>query len=131
MTETGLPPVQTLPDCMMPDGADPCKAYSELRAAYDKAISEGRELREQVARSEAENGHYHDRAIKAEARERAAREALPLLHNVWCMGAQERDSEWEYQWRQLMQAVELALTAAGYKTAGHGRNAALRAGERT
>lgn len=47
---------------------------------------------------------------------------LQLLYNVWCMGAQERDREWEYQWRQLMQAIEIELTAAGYKLPQHGGN---------
>lgn len=29
----------TLPDCMMPDGADPCVGYTELRLFAEKAIS--------------------------------------------------------------------------------------------
>ena len=41
-----LPPVKTLPDCMMPDGADPCIAYQEL-AAHDSALqAENVRLRE-------------------------------------------------------------------------------------
>ena len=30
---------ETLPDCMMPDGADPCVAYQELRADRDRLES--------------------------------------------------------------------------------------------
>jgi hypothetical protein len=51
---------------------------------------------------------------------------LALLYNVFCMGAQERDKEWEYQWRQLMQAIELELTAAGYKVGTGVENARSR-----
>lgn len=39
---------------------------------------------------------------------------LPLLFNVFNMIAQDRDEDWNEQWRELMKAVELELTRAGY-----------------
>ena len=35
----------TLPDCMMPDGADPCLAYQELQAELARVREERDELR--------------------------------------------------------------------------------------
>lgn len=32
--------VVTLPDCMMPDGADPCRGYQELRERAERAEAE-------------------------------------------------------------------------------------------
>ena len=35
-----------LPDCMMPDGADPCAGYHELQDNYDKLEAEVKRYRE-------------------------------------------------------------------------------------
>lgn len=39
----------TLPDCMMPDGADPCKGYQELRSELDRLRAEVERLEERLA----------------------------------------------------------------------------------
>jgi hypothetical protein len=36
----------TLPDCMMPDGADPCRGYHELRAENERLEAELTETKE-------------------------------------------------------------------------------------
>jgi hypothetical protein len=38
----------TLPDCMMPDGADPCKAYSELLVERDHLRTEYERLKQML-----------------------------------------------------------------------------------
>lgn len=40
----------TLPDCMMPDGADPCRAFLKLQAERDRLRAERDAERERVAR---------------------------------------------------------------------------------
>ena len=35
----------TLPDCMMPDGADPCRAYKELLAEVERLRAENEKLK--------------------------------------------------------------------------------------
>jgi hypothetical protein len=39
----------TLPDCMMPDGADPCRGYHELRAKNERLAAFLDELAERMA----------------------------------------------------------------------------------
>ena len=40
----------TLPDCMMPDGADPCRGYQELRERAERAEAELAALRQDARR---------------------------------------------------------------------------------
>jgi hypothetical protein len=72
--------MKLLPDCMMPDGAEPCKAYSELYAELqrERTIARGLEFADANAK------HKLESALgAAEARVRELEEAL-------CRCAEER-----------------------------------------
>jgi len=41
--------VDILPDCMMPDGGDPCKAFQKMHADYQKLEQDNKTLRAAIA----------------------------------------------------------------------------------
>ena len=51
---------------------------------------------------------------------RKTADPLNLLFNVYCMANQERDAEWEAQWRELVQAIEVELVRNGRQMPTHG-----------
>lgn len=52
---------EVLPDCMMPDGADPCIGYQQLRASLSAAEAENAKLKEQ-------NNQYREEIFEAAKR---------------------------------------------------------------
>lgn len=52
----------TLPDCMMPDGAEPCKAYQELYAALRQREEMLREIVQSYDAQYGVSSHAIDRA---------------------------------------------------------------------
>ena len=64
-----LPPLKPLPDCMMPDGAQPCIAFSNLEAEIERlnqtfALRE-KSLQDEIKRLRDENKSLAEKTIKA------------------------------------------------------------------
>jgi hypothetical protein len=67
-----LPPLKPLPDCMMPDGAQPCVAFSNLEAELERLQFENRafalkekSLQDEIKRLRDENKSLAEKTIKA------------------------------------------------------------------
>ena len=90
----------TLPDCMMPDGADPCLAYQELQAELARVREERDELR----------------ALLDGAQRDAAR--YKWLRDVWLLGDDYFDTPDPMTYANSAEEFDAAIDAERIPRAG-------------